>query len=83
VPLKPGVPVSIIYDRFEANDSTITLHPDPYGRGVPDLGEAVAELMRGSASGAVDTVALRTFLRRPSTRRHTAARWSVVNEDHP
>lgn len=78
IALTSSVPLSVIYNRIEANDSLITLHPDPYHIGTPDLMNAVATLDAAGTGGVVDTVRLRALLALPATRRVIVARSSIV-----
>ena len=77
VRLPNPVTVIIRYDRVEADDSTVTLHPDPYARGAPDLSTAKSIIER-SGAGVVDEERLAAFLTLPPSGRFTVSRSSLL-----
>ena len=75
--LADPIPLTIKYERIEADDSTVTLYPDPYRRGTPDLLNAKAVIER-AGPGIVDEERLGAFLKLPATRRFIVSRSSLV-----
>jgi murein L,D-transpeptidase YcbB/YkuD len=79
VKLPNAIRLEITYERVEADDSTVTLHPDPYKTGSFDL-DRVSSMIAPDESSEVDMERLRAFLTLPSTRRFVIPRSSLIRK---
>jgi len=69
VTLSAPIALRIVYERIEATDSVLLLHPDPYRRGTPTLAQAMTLLRPVLASDVeVDSSRLASLLALPVAR---------------
>lgn len=69
VTLSAPVALKVVYERVEATDLLLMLHPDPYRRGTPTHAEVVAALQSGLAPDIeIDSTRLASLLALPALR---------------
>lgn len=78
VKLPQSIPLEITYERIEASDSTVTLHPDPYKKGRVSIDTASAIVGGIQGSDVVDRERLRAFLALPATQRFVIPRSKLI-----